>query len=182
MSRQHAIIGLILTMLLQLALLGWILGSAMMPLWTGTEIRVKTIPVDPRSLFRGNYARLAYEFSTLPKDALDVGALRENEPVYVSLQADSDQLYSFAGVSTTKPKDGIFLRGRINGKHLSRIRSGNARSGQVRSGQVRYGIEAWFAPKEKALQLETDLRDGGVAVLMVTDNGKAALTDILPLD
>ena len=167
MSRNRVVAGLTLAMLLQIAMLGWILGSAMMPLWTGTEIHVKTVPVDPRSLFRGNYARLAYEFSTLPKDALDTEPLRENEPVYVSLQQDNDRLFAFAGVSTTKPKDGIFLRGRIEGK---------------RSTRVRYGIEAWFAPKEKALQLERDLRNGGVAVLMVTDNGKAALTDVLPLD
>jgi len=166
MSPKQVVIGLVLTMLLQLVLLGSMLASAAMPLWTGTEIRVKTIPVDPRSLFRGNYARLAYEFSTLPKDSLDTSTLRDNETVYVTLQQHNDQLYSFAGVSTAKPTDGIFLRGRLKGQHSTR---------------VRYGIEAWFAPKHKALQLEKDLRDGGIAVLRVADNGKAALAEILPL-
>ena len=33
----------------------------------GKEIRVKVVPVDPRSLFRGNYARLNYDFSRLKK-------------------------------------------------------------------------------------------------------------------
>ena len=42
-------------------------GFGAMPLWTGKEIRVKVVPVDPRSLFRGNYARLNYDFSRLEK-------------------------------------------------------------------------------------------------------------------
>ncbi len=167
MNQKQVVTGLVLTMLLQLALLGGMLASAAMPLWTGTEIRVKTIPVDPRSLFRGNYARLEYEFSTLPKDALDTSELRENEPIYVSLQPDLNEFYTFAGASTSKPEHGIYLRGRIKG---------------ARSTRVRYGIEAWFAPKARALQLEKDLRDGGVAVLMVTATGKAALAEVLPLE
>ena len=47
---------------------------------------------------------------------------------------------------------------------------------------VRYGIEAFFAPKEKALELEKELRNGGIAVLMVARNGRAALKDVIPAE
>ena len=41
------------------------------------------------------------------------------------------------------------------------------------------GIEAFFAPKERALRLEKALRDGGVAVLKVSARGRAAIEDIV---
>ncbi len=44
---------------------------------------------------------------------------------------------------------------------------------------IKYGIEAFFAPRERALQLEKDLRGGGVAVLMVSSGGKARLMDVI---
>ena len=44
--------------------------------------------------------------------------------------------------------------------------------------RVKYGIEAYFAPKERALELEDKLRDGGVAELMVTSSGQVALRDV----
>ena len=133
---------------------------ATMPLWTGTEIRVKTVPVDPRSMFRGNYAQLRYEFATLPEGALsEVGGGRNGEVVYVRLERGEGAEYECAGVSLEPPSEGIFLRGRVAG-YLPPY--------QV----VRYGIEAFFAPKEKALKLEKDLRNGGTAILMVAGSGK----------
>ena len=151
----------------QLLILVGMVANAAMPLWTGTEIRVKTIPVDPRSLFRGNYARLRYEFGTLPEGAL-TGArrVRVGEVVYVSLEPGADGLHAFSGASLEAPSDGVFLRGRI--------------AGAFEPHPVEYGIGAFFAPKDRALKLESDLRDGGVAVLMVTDRGQAALRDIVP--
>ena len=141
--------------------------KAAMPLWTGTEIRIETVPIDPRSMLRGNYIRLRYALETLPDDALnDVDGLRVGEVVYVSLEQGDGGGYELAGVSMERPASGIFLRGRL-------VTS-------VPPLRVRYGIEAFFAPQERALKLERDLRDGGTAVLMVTDGGRAALKDVIP--
>ena len=60
----------------------------------------------------------------------------------------------------------VFLRGRIANNYSPY--------------RVKYGIEAFFAPKKKALQLEKDLRNGGVAILMVTRSGRVALKDVVP--
>ena len=137
-----------------------------MPLWTGTEVRVAVTPVDPRSMFRGDYARLRYAFSTLPEGALDgVSALRAGEVVYVRLEGAEDGLHRFAGASLERPEAGLFLRGRVRG--------GGA------PHRVRYGIEAFFAPQEEALRLERELRDGGVAVLKVSGNGRAAIEAVV---
>ena len=167
MNRSKIIIGLGVTLALQLFILLGMVGKAALPLWTGTEIRVMTIPRDPRSMFRGNYARLNYEISTFPQDKLKDGRkLRRGEIVYVSLEPGVSGLYSIVGVSLDKPAEGVFMRGRITRAY--------------NPYRVEHGIEAYFAPKKKALQLERDLRKSGVAVLMVTDNGRVTLKDVVP--
>ena len=70
MTRSKVAVGLGAAIAFQLVVLAGMVVYAAMPLWTGTEIRVKTVPVDPRSMFRGNYAQLRYEFATLPEGAL----------------------------------------------------------------------------------------------------------------
>ena len=168
MTRSKVAVGLGAAIAFQLVVLAGMVVNAAIPLWTGTEIRVRTMPVDPRSIFRGNYARLRYEFATLPEGALsEAGGVRNGEVVFVRLERGEGTEYEYAGVSLEPPSEGIFLRGRIAG-HLPEY--------QV----VRYGIEAFFAPKKKALGLEKDLRNGGIAVLMVDGRGQAALKDVIP--
>lgn len=168
MTRRQIVVALSAAIALQVIVLAGMVAGAAVPLWTGTEVRVATLPVDPRSLFRGNYARLDYAFSTLPEDALDgERRLRQGEVVYVRLEAGEDGLHRFAGASLERPAGGVFLRGRLVGEYPPH--------------HVRYGIEAFFAPKEKALRLEEELRDGGgVAVLKVSAKGRAAIEEVIP--
>ncbi|WP_108650642.1 GDYXXLXY domain-containing protein [Dongshaea marina] len=153
-----------------LVLIGMVLQAAL-PLWTGSPIEVKTIPVDPRSLFRGNYARLGYEFSRIPRSAFsNPAALHKGALVYVLLSKGADGLYQFSTASVTQPSRGIFLRGRVEQARFFRNKQGYVR--------IRYGIEAYFAPKQKALALEKQLRSGGIALLMVAPSGKARIKAI----
>ena len=72
----------------------------------------------------------------------------------------------FAKASYDRPAGGVFLRGRL--------------AAIFPSYRIKFGIEAFFAPKEKALALEKYLRGGGIAILMVSDSGRAALKDVIP--
>jgi uncharacterized membrane-anchored protein len=166
MSKQNILVSLAVVILAQVCILGGMVALAAKPLYTGQEVRVATLPIDPRSLFRGNYARLDYEFSSLPESALEEhGRLRNGEPLYVTLTLGDDGLYEYDSVSLQKPEAGVFIRGRLQNRY-----------GRKR---VKYGIEAWFAPKEEALRLERELRDSAVAVLMIDSSGKAALKEII---
>lgn len=168
MNRKIILPGLVLVTLFQVVVLATEYLGAIYPLWQGREIMLKVVPVDPRSLFRGNYAQLDYDISIIPSVGLDAEKLRVGEIVYVRLKQGVDGLYVFDSATLEQPKKGLYIRGRLTSPGwLARD-----------SLQLRYGIEAWFAPKEKALTLERELRGGGVAQVMVAANGRAALKSV----
>ena len=152
-------------------LLGTATAGAVYPIYSGEEVRLKTRPVDPRSLFRGNYARLRYEIGEVP--GAEINKLRNprnGEVVYVRLQQNADGLYEANGATLEKPTEGLFIRGRIQENFRRSTRS---------TYQVKYGIEALFASRDKALDLEKRLRRSAVARVMVATNGKATLVDVI---
>jgi uncharacterized membrane-anchored protein len=59
------VVGALLSGLASMGVLGGMLVVHAWPLWTGTPIYLDVRPVDPRSLFRGDYVTLAYAIDTL---------------------------------------------------------------------------------------------------------------------
>ena len=165
MNKSIVLKGIIAGLVLQLLVLAIEYLAAIYPLWTGQAVTLKVIPIDPRSLFRGNYARLKYDISTIPAtDIPAVSELRLNQFIYVRLKPGEGGIHVYDGPSLAQPPSGLFIRGRI---HIDNT--------------LHYGIEAFFAPKEKTLDLEEKLRTGGLAKVMIAGNGKAALQDVAPL-
>ncbi|WP_444943921.1 GDYXXLXY domain-containing protein [Microbulbifer sp. ZKSA006] len=168
--KRGIVIGLVAAIAVQFFILVGMYVQAQVPLWTGQPVAVKAIPVDPRSLFRGNYAQLSYPFSSLDQTLFSEGdRLSYGVVVYVSLKKGESGLYELDSAGLEPPDSGVFIRGRITDIKLENS------SWRYR---VRYGIEAYFAPKEKALDLEAQLRDGGVADLMVSADGRARLKTV----
>lgn len=161
MKRCH-VIGLMAALGLQVMVMAGVFVGGVYPLWVGEEIRLETRPVDPRDLFRGNYARLSYAFSTQ-----ETSNLRPGDVVYLPLKkVQGEALWRGGDPQVGEPQTGLYLRGRVSGQPW--------RGGST----VKYGIEALFAPKEKALALEEQLRHRAVAVVRVAPNGKAALVTV----
>ena len=173
MKKETVIAGIGVVILFQILVLAGVYLGAMYPLWTGKEIHLKTVPVDPRSLFRGNYAQLRYDISNIDGSILGVETRpRNGETVYIRLKSSPDGIYVMDGAGLEKPAGpDPFIRGRL-------LALSHGDQHQQAKYEVRYGIEAWFAPKEKALALEKTLRGGGIARVMVAGNGKAALKDV----
>ncbi len=163
---------LVLVILFQTGVLVMVYLSAQYPLWTGQTILLKTTPRDPRSLFRGNYAFLTYEIANIPAEDINkIRSPRRNEIVYIRLTPlpDKSGIYQYNGVDFNKPKTGLFIRGRLQN------------TDPVTSGfyLVSYGIEAYFAPKAKALALEKQLAQSALARIRVAPSGKAALEGVI---
>ena len=166
---------LILAIIFQILLLIAMLAYALMPLYLGKEIKVRVNLYDPRDIFRGNYVSLSYDFSNLQRYKFDEktgmeidvydGNFTKNDEIYAILKQDANATYAFDKFSFTKPKDALFLAGKFDGYSF-----------------VKYGIEEFYMPTKKAQQTEQEMLDqdvDAVAVLMVMDDGRARLKDII---
>lgn len=146
----------------QIIFLIGIFVNSLIPLHYGTEVKVKTEPIDPRSLFRGNYVSLSYEFSLIR----DEKKFKSGSVIYAVLKKGEDGIYILDKFTDQKPNDGVFLRGRID---LYR--------------HAVYGIEAYFMPKEKALKFErSGVLNDAIVTLGVLQNGRAGIKNIEIMD
>ena len=128
---------------LWLAIIGGMVGLKEYTLQTGQEILLKTVPVDPRDLFRGDYVVLSYALSSLDVDKLGASdaAFSRGQEVYVLLGREGR--YDVAtGVRSSRPSPReLFLTGRVL-------------SVSGRALRVEYGIESYFVPEGKGRTLE----------------------------
>lgn len=161
-NKRFLALGLSLTITAQMVVLATEYLSSVWPLWFGSPVILKTAPVDPRSLFRGNYVRLNYDISNINKD-LTSEHFKNNEVGYVTLK-EEEGVFIATGLHREKPKSGVYIRGRVKGED----------SGY----RMKYGIEAYFMPKEKALKAERSVRQGANAEVFLLDSGKSAIAKL----
>jgi uncharacterized membrane-anchored protein len=136
----------------------------------GKVVLLRTAPVDPRDVMRGDYVRLNYDISTVPRERCRDGlaaAMAGNPPdsqkrwrvrgawgggfdqsllppdteVYAVLKPGRDGTAELDYLTDRKPAEGLYIRGR-----LESLDEGLAR--------VRYGLEAYFMQQGDALELE----------------------------
>jgi uncharacterized membrane-anchored protein len=100
--------------LLQVLLLAAIIGYRHYWLATGERVLLRTVPVDPRDIFRGDYVRLSYDISSLDLDRLEgEDKFVKNESVYVVLRKNADDTYFPAATLDAPPRGERFIRGRV---------------------------------------------------------------------
>ncbi len=161
--RRFLAVGLVLTLLFQLAVLAVEYLGSVWPLWFGSPVKLETVPIDPRSLFRGNYVRLDYAISEID-EKLVKDDFRYGEVGYVTLQQDGPYFVP-TGLQRTEPAEGLFIRGRVRSVYGSH--------------RMEYGIEAYFMPKDAALQTEREVAQGAAAEVYLLPSGRAAIARLL---
>ncbi|MCL4766893.1 MAG: GDYXXLXY domain-containing protein [Hyphomicrobiaceae bacterium] len=161
---------------LQSAALGWMVAERMTLLESGREIVLPIVPVDPRSLFRGDYVRLSYEVTRVPGRLLG-GSVTSGEPLYVTIGRKPDGSYVPVAVSRTHPgvaaPDEVVLRGWLQ---RGRWDAGSS----ARDLFLRYGIESYFVPEGTGLELEDMAREKKLAAVVAVDrHGKSAIKGLM---
>lgn len=136
---------------------------------TGEEVLLKTIPVDPRDLFRGDYVILSYDISRLNINEFqtDAANFSENDKVYVALNKEGNY-GAVTGIYKEQPKTGLFLKGevtKVDNKQIS----------------VKYGIESYFVPEGKGWDIQRQA-GSGLEVKVIIDKFGNAVIDSLILD
>jgi uncharacterized membrane-anchored protein len=172
-----ALLGLAAVAGLQTAAIGWMVTDRITLLRTGKEVVLPIIPVDPRSLFRGDYVRIDFPVTMVSSDLFPkADKPRKAGAVFVTLQREGENWKPVA-VSETKPtvkSDQTVMQGRL--AHNWWPGSGST-AHQVR---INYGIERYYVPEGKGLELENAARDKKLAVVVAVDGkGRSAIKGLI---
>ncbi len=159
----------------QTAAIGWMVWDRIQLIRHGREVVLPIVPVDPRSLFRGDYVILSYPISIVPA-TLAPDELRQQKPgtIYVTLGKTTDewQPLALSAMPSSAAPDQIVLKAKL--RHNWWPGGANARL------NLRYGIESYFVPEGKGLALEQLARDKKLAALVAVDaKGNAAIKGLM---
>ena len=184
MTRSRFIIAIVLAALLQTALLLWIVVDRIRLLTTGQEIVLQTEPVDPRSLFQGDYVILSYSISQIPlKDIAVDRQLDDGDEIYVTLVPNGDTWKPIA-IHHQRPDltDGqAALKGRVD--YVWQDREGETPGTdcpECMTAQISYGLESYFVPEGTGRQLEEFRNERALKVIVaVNEAGDSAIKGLV---
>ncbi len=153
---------------------------------TGTEVMLKTLPVDPRDLFRGDYVTLNYEISTLDmkKFHAENSDFYYDEPVYLTLKLENG--YGIPKeIYTTPPEDELYIKGKVKDviyDWKTDESSNMTEEGTIKELRVDYGIESYFVPEGRGMGIEKAQRTGKTEVdakVIIDKYGNAVIKSLL---
>ncbi|RFZ86552.1 hypothetical protein D0Y60_16320 [Shinella sp. WSJ-2] len=138
---------------LQTAVLGYMVEGRASILRNGADIRLKTLPVDPRDLLRGDYVILSYPISTIPKSIVtgEVPKVNGRERLVVRLKPGTDGLWAAteASFGTLAPEEGSVLL-RTQPFDYYSVTDGVLPDSLF----VSYGLERYYVPEGEGKVLE----------------------------
>jgi uncharacterized membrane-anchored protein len=174
---------LIIVAAVQFLILFAVLGFKQYTVWTGETVLLRTEPVDPRDPFRGDFASVRYEISTL-----DVAQLAGDDylsgTVYVELREDENGYAVAVAVHEDRDHafdDTLLIKGRVIDE---RFEGGPA--GVRHTFALKYGIEDIFIPEDSGADLPSP-DEGTLAVEVKVDRfgnavARGFMLDGRPLD
>lgn len=149
MKKKYLVAAIILLQLLFLSSMIWFHS---VKLRNAVRIQLKTVPYDPVSVFRGNYAALRYEISSLPVTLLkgtSTKDLRNGQELYVLLKKKND-FWEAEAICAKRPKneDGLYLTGRLKFFYW------NYYDSSQKNLNLEYGIESFFLNETRAKEVD----------------------------
>ena len=145
---------------------------------TGAKVLLKCEPIDPRSLFSGDYVRLNYEISTIEPEIIEKSKLMyrllkdndniEGKDIYVGLRLKADDRHFYADAAADNIDE---LR--QDYEHIIRGKV----SYSSRGIRVRYGVETYFVPQGEGKEIEKNLKNVSVEVSL-SDSGDSAISKL----
>lgn len=167
---------------LQTAVLGYMVGERAWGLRSGVEVTLKTAPVDPRDLLRGDYVILNYDISRVPVSTLVGGPPKEslnNQVLSVRLKKQDDGYWgivesSFAALDA-KP-DTVVLKS----LPFDYVSYGDLADTSQATIAVTYGIERYYVPEGEGHDIEKARNESRVAIAArVSSDGAAHIRSLL---
>lgn len=138
----------------------------------GQEIVLETKAYDPTDLFRGDYVALNFAITDIPKSKVDLPIDKiYNKNLFVSLKQEG-KYYVVDHVRETKPKQGIYLKGKFREIYNEFNRADNFR--------VDYSLDKYFVEQGSGKELEQESFKGGLVGTVKVLGGYGVLTGISP--
>jgi len=166
--------------IVQTAILGYMIEGRASILRSGTDVLLKTAPVDPRDLLRGDYVILTYDISTISTTSI-TGTRPETGDVarlHVRLKPGADGFWTVSAASFDPlvEEDGsvVLLSQPVTIYDWEWENAGNL--------TVSYGIERFYVPEGEGRPIEDGRNQGRVSVAVRVSEGGQAQIRALMLD
>lgn len=157
----------IIILVFWVVIIGSFIGFKEFTLRTGKAVLLKTVPVDPRDLFRGDYVVLEYEISTI--NALNMSYkshdFKEKDKIYVLLNVDHKKIAIAIDIDKKKPEEAFFIQGTVTDIYKDNL-------------SINYGIESYFVPEGEGLEIERKLGQT-YAEVAIDSFGKSAVKSLI---
>jgi uncharacterized membrane-anchored protein len=161
----------------------YMIGDRQWTLTTGTPIALETLPVDPRSLFSGDFVDLNYRISELtPNTLAGDRVFRRHDSVYVVLRPGKTY-WEPVSIHSRMPsaREGqVAVRGEVT--HIEPADRDSSAEQRVQADvlHVRYGIESYFVPEGEGRAIERPAVGDTVTIRVAVDRrGRAAIKALL---
>ncbi len=173
----HPLLAALVVVLVQTAVLGSMIASRAAVLRSGEEIVLKTAPVDPRDLLRGDYVVLSYDIATISSDRIVGTAPDHTEALRLSvrLAPGADGFWAVSEVSfdpLAKRAGSVVLRTQPFVWYPPP-------PGSTATYVVTYGIERYYVPEGEGRVLEEARNAENLTVTArVSESGTAQIASI----
>ena len=165
---------LLLVLFLQISILAGMVLDSYRIIASGEKVLLKIEPVDPRSLFQGDYVILRYPFNDLDlgKVAHDLDLTRTyyQQKVYLVLEQKGEIWEPvFVTQDSKKVKDKTFLKAKVI--FLSQGMPSTFL-------HLKLDIETFFVPEGKGQEIEKQIQEGVLYAQVSVYKGKARVTGL----
>lgn len=175
-SARRYLVAAILVAALQTIVLGYVIESRAAILRNGSDVVLKTAPVDPRDFLRGDYVVLNYGISSVPVSSI-VGGIPKGaglRTLWVRLKPGEGTFWTIAESSfepLPKQEGSVVIRS-------SPFYSYDTIESEAIT--VQYGIERYYVPEGEGKPLEQARQNGDVSVAVrVAADGTPQIRSLL---
>lgn len=175
-------IAAIIVATLQTAVLGYMVGERAWGLRSGVEVLLKTAPVDPRDLLRGDYVTLNYDISRVPISTMVDGPPKKSlnaQILSVRLKKQDDGYWGIVE-SSFRPLDPKPDTVVLKSLPVDYAFDGEPTDPSQAMIGVTYGIERYYVPEGQGHDIENARNDNRVAIAArVSSDGAAHIRSLL---
>jgi uncharacterized membrane-anchored protein len=178
----HPVVALLVSSVLLVGMLLFMILDRAAILRDGVEVIVRTAPVDPRDLMRGDYVQLRYEDISSVDGSLFAGKMPAQEglvALWLTLVAGDDGVSTVKAISFEKPDTGepgeVYLKSKPFGWTKSDM-DGIAN----RRLSLQFGIERYYLPEGEGLAIEDARNDRRTTVaIRISAAGEAQIVRLM---